>query len=138
MHMLLFLLLFQLRYYFCTDLPFFTRYFVMIVHTLLQFISNSFAIILKVRQQSPCTFRRTSSIFSSALLVAGLPHLGSSSTSSILNLLCHSKARPLDIVSSPYTSCSTLSVCVVVFPSRSRNLKLVSWVVIVIHKKLRT
>ena len=68
LHMLLFLLLFQLRYYFCTDLPSFTRSFVMIVHTLLQFMSNSFAIILTVRQQSPCTFRRTSSIFSSACL----------------------------------------------------------------------
>ena len=138
LHMLLFLLLVQLRYYFCTDLPSFIRSFVMIVHTLLEFMPNSFAIILTIRQQSPYTFRQTSSIFSSALLVAGLAHLRSSSTSSLLNLLCHAKARPLDTVSSPYTFCSSLSACVVVFPSRTRSFKLVCSVVIEIHQKLRT
>ena len=55
-----------------------------------------------------------------------------------LNLLCHSKAPALDIMSSPYTSCSNLSASVGVFPSRTRNFKLVCCsVVIVLQQKLR-
>jgi len=48
------------------------RYFVMIVHTLSQFMSNTFVIILTVKQWSPCSFWRTSLTFSSVLLVTGL------------------------------------------------------------------
>jgi len=85
------------------------------------------------------SFLQTSSTFSVVLLVADLLLLESSSTSSLtsLNLLCHSKARALDVVSSPYTSCSNLYASVVVFPSWTRNFKLVCCsVVILLQQKL--
>ena len=115
------------------------RSFVMIVHTLSQFMSNSFAIILTVRwRRSPCTFWQRSSTFSSVLLVTGLPLLGSSSISSLpsLNLLCLSKARALDIASSPYTSCGILSASVGVFPSRTRNFTLVRRSMVIVLKRI--
>ena len=106
---------------------------VMILHTFLQFMSNSFAIILTVKWWSPCTFWQTNLTFSSVLLVLGLLLLGSSSTSSFhsLNLLCHSQARALDIVLSPYI-CSNLSASVGLFLSWTRNFKLVRWSVVIV------
>jgi len=74
------------------------------------------------------------------LLVAGISLLGSFSTFSFpsLKLLCHSKNQFLNIVSSPYTSWSNLSASVGVFPSRTRNFKLVRCsVVTVLQQKLR-
>jgi len=48
-----------------------------------------------------------------------------------LYLLCHSWG--LDIVSSPYTPCSNLSASVRVFPSQTRNFKLVCCSVVIVY-----
>ena len=69
----------------------------------------------------------TRSTLSAVLLIEGLPLLESSTTSSrpSLNRLYHSKTRERDIVSSPYTSCSIPSASDGVFPSRTKNFRLI-------------
>ena len=56
------------------------------------------------------------------------------SSHSFLNLLCHSKARALDIVLSPYSFCSNESTSVEVFPSQTGNS---SWFVVWYSKVLQ-
>ena len=98
-----------------------------IFHTLSRLISSSSAIIRTVNRRSPRTICFTRSTLSAVLLVEGLPLLESSSTSSrpSLNHLCHSKTRERDIVSSPYTSCSIPSASDGVFPSWTKNFRLI-------------
>ena len=100
---------------------------VIIFHMLSWLISSSSAIIQTVNQRSPSTICFTRSTLSTVLLVGGLPLLESSSTSlrSSLNHLCHSKTRERDIVSSPYTYCSIPSASDGVFPSRTKNFRLI-------------
>ena len=102
---------------------------IMIVHTLLLFILNSFAIILTVKRRSLHTCR-TRSTFSSVLLVDGLPLLESSSTSSLpsLNRLCHSKIDILALLHFHRWSRQTVGVS----PSRTRNFKLVCCSVLIV------
>jgi len=101
------------------------RSYVMILHTLSLLRSSSSAIILTVRRWLLCTFSLTHWTFS-FLLVDGLPLQWSSSTSSLpsLNLLCHSKRRVRDILSS-----------VGVFPKWTRNFRLIRCSTLILRTK---
>ena len=98
-----------------------------ILQILSRFMPSSLAISRTVSGRSPRTKCLTRSTLASVLVVEGLPLLGLSSTSSrpSLNLLCHSKTRERDIISSSYICCSSLSASAGVFPSRTRNIRLV-------------
>ena len=77
--------------------------------------------------EQPHTICFTHSTLSAVLLIEGLPLLELSSTSShpSLNHLCHSKTREHDIVSSLYTSCSIPSASNGVYPSWTKNFRLI-------------